>query len=474
MKNIVTIILGVLVNFIIYYSAGTIVLCSSRPIGRMRGSKGHGDKITTILNRIVVGFFAYYALFFFFCVPVMKLYRPLSMLTRIWTVVVALMVICAVILNISETGNRAETEKAEGAIRPEPEQLSGSSDKTGFVKEQAVCAQGNREDTNYAGKVLPAAGILLLVLLQVILVSCTYNFTLDAAYYVAGVATNVDTNMINVYDPFTGAWQDHFEMRYFFATYSVQDAVVCQLTGISPLVWTKTVMAAVIIILTNMVYFLIARELLYGGRFGAYGKASAEGQSEGGSGGQVGEASAEGQSGGGRKEQSLWPVFGMLLVMFGVNVTFNTIYTSSLFLMTRTYEGKAIVGNLAVVTIFYLFLLMSGTAAKERLINQRFPNNTDGVSGKQPGQEAGQTEEGGVIRPWLSVFLVCFGASTISSTANMLMPVEVTVLFMPYIFRTKSFRMLPKYAACVVPGVVFSLLFVLYVKGYFVFYTFPK
>ncbi|MBQ8970476.1 MAG: hypothetical protein IJ073_04100, partial [Lachnospiraceae bacterium] len=76
--------------------------------------------------------------------------------------------------------------------------------------------------------------------------------------------------------------------------------------------------------------------------------------------------------------------------------------------------------------------------------------------------------------PWLSVFLVCFGASKISSTANMLMPVEVTVLFLPDIFRTKSFLMLPKYAACVVPGVVFSLLFVLYVKGYFVFYTFPK
>ena len=137
--------------------------------------------------------------------------------------------------------------------------------------------------------------------------------------------------------------------------------------------------------------------------------------------------------------------------------------------MTRTYEGKAIVGNLAVVTIFYLFLLMSGTTARSAACS-----HTDGASGRQPGQEAGQTEKGGVIRPWLSVFLVCFGASTISSTGISIFAVEVTVLFLPYIFRTKSFRMLPKYAACVVPGVVFSLLFVLYVKGYFVFYTFPK
>ena len=48
----------------------------------------------------------------------------------------------------------------------------------------------------------------------------------------------------------------------------------------------------------------------------------------------------------------------MMAVIFFVNITFNTIYTSSLFLMTRTYEGKAIVGNLSVMTILYFLLLV--------------------------------------------------------------------------------------------------------------------
>jgi uncharacterized protein YebE (UPF0316 family) len=132
----------------------------------------------------------------------------------------------------------------------------------------------------------------------------------------------------------------------------------------------------------------------------------------------------------------------MMLFIFIINLTFITIYTSSLFLMTRTYEGKAIVGNLAIITVFYLFVRM----------------NDDTLD----------------IRPWLMIFMVCFGAATISSSANMLLPVELTVLFLPLIVRKKKWGLLPKYAACVIPGIVFSLAFVMYVKGYFVWYTFPK
>ena len=110
--------------------------------------------------------------------------------------------------------------------------------------------------------------------------------------------------------------------------------------------------------------------------------------------------------------------------------------------MTRTYEGKAIVGNLAVITVFYLFIRMN-----------------DGSIGK---------------KAWLITFIVCFGAATISSSANMLLPVELTVLFIPMLIRKKRLGMLPGYIACVIPGIVFSLVFVLYVKGYFVWYTFPK
>ncbi|MCR5001396.1 MAG: hypothetical protein K6A71_06340 [Lachnospiraceae bacterium] len=371
MKNAVLIAVSVICNFILYLSFGSLI---TRRYGRK-----NKEQPCPLLLSLTVGFFFYYFLFFIACIGPMKYYRPLSMLTGIWVPFAIAVVIFSFIIN-----GRAWA----GAFKRAADHI-GSHPFT-------------------------AALIILLVAIQVILVSCTYNFTLDAAYYVANVATSVETNMMNVYDPFTGAWQDHYEMRYFFATYQIQDAVVCQMTHIPALIWTKSVMAITVIILTNIVYYMIADRLFsYVNEENEYRKINREAA-----------------------------VFIMMAFMLIINLTFITIYTSSLFLMTRTYEGKAIVGNLAVIAIFYLFMRM----------------NDDTLD----------------LRPWLMTFLVCFGAATISSSANMLLPVELTVLFLPMIVRKKKWGMIFKYAACVIPGLVFSMIYVLYVKGYFVFYTFPK
>ena len=363
--NTVIIVLSVIANFIFYLSFGSLLT-------RRKGGEGSCPLFLTV----IIGFFFYYFVFFIFCLPLMKYYRPLSMLTKIWVPVALVTVIASAIVNGRDW-------------------LAGFKRTGSYIKSHPVVV----------------LLIMLLVGIQIVLVACTYNFTLDAAYYVANVATSVETDMMNVYDPFTGAWQDHYEMRYFFATYQIQDAVVCQMTGIPALIWTKSVMAVTVIILTNIVYMLTARELF----------------------------KDNGDEAAGNRDIK---TVVMMFFMFVINLTFITIYTSSLFLMTRTYEGKAIVGNLAIVTVFYLFVRMNDETLDKR--------------------------------SWLMVFLTCFGAATISSSANMLLPVELTVLFLPMIVRKKKWGMLFKYAACVIPGIAFSLAFVLYVKGYFVWYTFPK
>lgn len=348
------ILAGVIVNFIIYLSFGSLLTLQKD--GKFRPGLA-----------LLTGFFGYYGLFFCVCIPVMKYYRPLSLLTSIWIPIVAVIVLLALIFCRRVW-------------------LAAAKDLLARIGKHPVVT-------------------LLLVLIvgaQILIVTTSYHFTLDASYYVASVATNVETNMINVYDPFTGAWQDHFEMRYFFATYQVSDAVVCQLTGISPLVQTKSIMAAVVILLTNLVYYLIAK-LLFADR----------------------------------EDAPVW----MLGFMFLLNLMFVTIYTSSLFLFTRTYEGKAIVGNLSILSVLYLFILL--------------------VREEQPK------------RYWLLLFLTCFGSTSVSSSANMLIPAEMAVLYLPEILISRRFGRLVPLFACMVPGVTLALAFVLYVKGYFVFYTYP-
>ncbi len=344
------------VNFILYLSFGSFF--------EIRKDRKWSLPVTA-----AVGFFAYYALFALFCLPVMLTYRPLSLLSKIW------MVPCLLVPVVSAFLFRKEWAAKISAIK-----------------------QDIRENP------LMWTGVVLITIITCALVVCSYNFTLDAAYYVAGVTTNVDTDMINVYDPFTGAWLDHFELRYVFATYYANDAVVCKLAGIPALVETKSVMSAVVMMIVNMMYVHICRFFF--------------------------------------KDHTRALLMYILMVL--TNFLFISIYTASNFLMTRTYEGKSVVANIAVILIFILFMRVS--------------------SGDETGPGPGL----------LSLFVVCLGAATASSTANMVIPAEVCILFIPFAFMKKRSGILVKAMLCIVPEIVMMLVYVLYVKGWFAIYTFPR
>ena len=354
MFDVIKGILCIPINLIIFYLFGALILF------RKNSKKREG-------LTFIVGFFAYYILFFIVCFPFMIKYRPLSWLITAWIPVVSIVLLLSLIIRRKEIALSIK-------------------DFVAFIKE-------NR---------LISAILLAIILFQVVLVTSTYNFTLDAAYYVSNVTTSLQTNMINVYDPFTGAWQDHYEVRYLFATYSINDAVMCKIFAIPALIQTKLTMSGVVIILVNMLYIMIAKCLF---------------------------------------KDNLKGVAIMTGMMLLVNMTFYTIFTSSLFLLTRTYEGKTVVGNLSIVTIFYIFMLMI----------------TD--------------EE--ISLPWLSMFIISLGSMTISSSGNMLIPAQLSILFVPYMFVKKTIKPFIKYVLCVMPGVAMVLIYILYVKGAFVFFTYP-
>lgn len=314
-----------------------------------------------------VGFFAYYAIFFLFAIPFMLTYRQLSQLAAVWEAVCALTAVISLIMY-----GRKWRDKIS-------DMLSGIRDHKMFAVTVIVIA---------------SACTLIAVI--------TYSFTLDAAYYVAGVATNVDTNMINVYDPFTGSWLDHFELRYAFATYYVNDAVVCRITGIPALVQTKGIMSATVMFLVNILYVHICRYFCDDDRQAVL----------------------------------------MYVFMTVVNFMFISIYTASNFLMTRTYEGKSIVGNISIVLIFVIFMELV----------------------KYSGRKG----------TFLMLFMTCLGTATVSSTANMVIPAEVFVLFVPYALQNRKPKMLIKVLGCIMPELIMMLIYVLYVKGYFAIYTFQR
>lgn len=355
MIDVIIGILAIPLNLIIYYLFGALILRASK-------------RTVNEGLLLIVGFFTYHILFFIVLLPFMIKYRPFSWFVRTFLPILVVVLLLSLILNFSHIKELV---------------IKGIS----FVKREKVIS----------------VVILAVILLQVIIVTCTYNFTLDAAYYVSNVTTTLQTDMINVYDPFTGSWLDHYEVRYLFATYSINDAFMCKILSIPALIQTKFTMSAVVIIMVNVLYIMIAKCLF---------------------------------------KDDLRGVAIMTVSMFVVNLLFYTIFTSSLFLFTRTYEGKTIIGNLSVVTIFYIFMLM---------IND---------------------EE--IESPWLSMFIISLGSVTISSSGNMLIPATLSLLFVPYMIIKRTLKPLIKYLCCLLPGVVMVLVYILYIEGYFVLYTYPR
>ena len=347
-------------NIILYFLFGSVPYSL--------GTKGS----FSVTKAVFTGFFLYYLLFALFCIPVMLLFRPLSLLTSVW--VTAAITICAFSILLL-------------LLR--------------FLKRRQECLSG------FSGK-LREEGVFLFIILAVTAIEAfiiiyNYQFTLDAAYYVANVTTSLRTDTLNIYDPYTGNWQDHFEMRYFFAVFPLNDAVLCDVTGIHPLIWCKTVMAGVSVMLTNMVLYMTGRKIFSGDI----------------------------------KKTTLFIIFASFMNFF-----FTTIFTPSVFLTTRTYEGKCLLANVVLPGIFYIYVNILEDAKKKE--------------------------------NWLLLLLVSFGAPVLSSSSNMLIPAMTAITILPLCIIKKDLTIALKSFVCMIPGIVLVLMYVAYVKGMFVLYTYPR
>ena len=273
-------ILMVLVYLFLFYGFGTLIT-------RFLKKEAH-----SLTLAVLTGFFLYYILFQLTAVPFALLHLSLKKLSFAWLAEVAAVMLCSAWVN-----RKLWAESFQGLFK----RLFSFS---GFL-DTFLCW-------------LP----ILLVFLQIGGTTIWETDFWDNAYYIGDVSMSVYTNTISSYDPLSGDLRQTVDIRHFFAMYNMQDAVVCYLTGIHPLVETKTIMGAVVMILANMIYYLIAGRLF----------SDTQGREKG-------------------KAVALFMFFA-----FCVNLFSYTMYTTSGFLFLRTYESKTILGNILVPGVIYLML----------------------------------------------------------------------------------------------------------------------
>ena len=263
----------ILLYLVLYYAAGSLVL------------KLVPGAISSVPFRFILGFFVYFFLFTAVTLPLKMTLQPLSLLSAVWGVI--LILLAAAFL------------------------LTGIPHVKASLASLRVFLSGR-------GKYVLAA-LLALILLQVFWFNLndeTYAIW-DQSYYLGDTATSLYTNTISQYNPYTGRILDFLNTEYLLETYQNHGSVMCQIFSLHPMVENMTVMASVVIILYQLVFYEIGMLLFHNNRC-----------------------------------KSILLVFFLFLL----NVFSFNLYTAAEFLMIRPSEGKTILAVLILPTLFYLFL----------------------------------------------------------------------------------------------------------------------
>lgn len=232
--------------------------------------------------------------------------------------------------------------------------------------------------------------VCVAVLGQLIMVVCNQYITADSAYYIGMATTAVHTNTMEIFSPYTGQIQNAFELRYIFSTYPMHNAVFSQVFGLHPLIQTRTVMSGIVILMVNALYYLIGSELFRGD-----------------------------------SRKAILFVVALLCI----NLSIHSIYTNAAFLFYRTYEGKAIIGNVFMSMIVYCVILL-------------YQNRDDRWT-------------------WWSLFFVSASCVAISSSGMFLVPFALFAGLFPLVLYTRKMKIFRNTVLVILPVCVYFLIYFL-------------
>lgn len=236
-------------------------------------------------------------------------------------------------------------------------------------------------------------GMLVLIIcfgVQMFIVFTHIDNSADAAYYVGKVSTDVYTNTLGRFDPYTGEALKKFEVRYLFSCFPDYNAVICKVFGIHPLQQTKIIMSEIVILIANLLYYQVGMALFSNDRKKAAG------------------------------------MTGFICL---INLYSNTIYTAAAFLLTRTYEGKAILANVIVTAMIFGFIHW--------------------VQGNQE------------LYPKIVLLLAAFASVTFSSSSMIMVPVAFAVMFLVLTVMNRNIRHFGWFFLYILPNFLVAVVYLL-------------
>lgn len=237
--------------------------------------------------------------------------------------------------------------------------------------------------------------VFLLVGFQLVMAFVMTSFDGDDAYYVVQSLLTEETNTMYRILPYTGL-STGLDLRHSLAVFPIWIAYIARMSGVHSTIIAHTVLPLVLIPLTYWIYLEIGKKLL-------------------------------------RKELKKLPVFMIficLMQIFG-NVS---IYTNATFFLTRTWQGKSILANVVIPTIFWLFLWIFDKDGDEK-------ENRIGL--------------------WIMLFSINFVAAMASTASVFLIAMLIGVTGLVLGIKEKNIQIPLRLMVTCIPLVIYGVLFLL-------------
>lgn len=181
---------------------------------------------------MISGYFVYYFLFECLALPMKIMGKSLSELALSWLILICCILVISIIINRSF--------------------LKGSLDSL----KQMV----------YRKKWIFFAFTVLILANFIVMLSLTPETmgVQDDSYYIADAVTSLSTNTIQKYDQATGAPLSRYNINYFIPMYPIHGAAIGKLLHLHPVIENKWNSVLVILILSELTYYLLAKKLYNG------------------------------------------------------------------------------------------------------------------------------------------------------------------------------------------------------------------
>lgn len=253
-----------------------------------------------------------------------------------------------------------------------------------------------------------------LLLLQMVMSVVMSSFDGDDAYYVVESLLAQQADVMNTILPYIGT-TTMLDIRHALAVITMWIAFVAKMSSVHATIVSHSVIPCIIIPLVYLVYVEIARILF-------------------------------------RRRQEIIPVFMIIvsmLMMFG-NVS---IYTPATFFLTRTWQGKAMVSNLIIPLIIWVFLWMLEDAKRTSIFGKEAEAGTESYA---EFKEANRLHR---ASPWIVLGLVNMFSGMCSSMGIIFGGSLIALFTLVLLIFARNFRVILGAVCCVIPSAVYLLIY---------------